>query len=103
MAESDNTAADVAARYIEAIGRGHKEVEAAIEALANNQDALDLVQAVFEATEAAHKASVRLRAGIVGKVWEADEMTAAAMADRINVTRQRVGQIAKAQRTGKES
>jgi hypothetical protein len=96
MANPDaDTAAD---RYAEAIRREHKEVQAAIDAVTSPQQALDPAQRVLEATKTAYEAAMELRDRVVGRIWNAEEMTAAAMADRLNVTPQRVGQIAKAQR-----
>jgi hypothetical protein len=103
MADPNVTAAEQAtARFVEEIGRTHKEVAAAIDAIPNPQQALDPAQEFFRAAETAYKAAAQLRAQLVSQIWEAEEMTATALADRLNVKRQRVGQIAKAHRAGKE-
>jgi len=103
MPDPEVSAAEQAiARFVEAAGRAKKEVPAAIEAIPDPQQALGPAQKAFRAAEAVYEAMSELRAHLVGTIWESEEMTAAALADRLNITRQRVGQIAKAQRAGKE-
>lgn len=95
--------ADAAAdHFAEVIEREHKEVRATIDAVSSPQQALDPAQKVLEAAKVTYEAAMELRDRVVGRIWDAEEMTAAAMSDRLNVTPQRVGQIAKAQRAGKE-
>jgi hypothetical protein len=103
MADPNVTAAEqAAARFAEVVGRAHEEVAAAIDAIPNPQQALNPAQEVFRAAEATYEAAGRLRNQLVRQIWEAEEMTATALADRLNITRQRVGQIAKAPRSGKD-
>lgn len=80
-------------RFVEVIEREHKEARAIIDAATSPQDALNPALKVLRAAEATAEAAREFRDHIMGRVWEADEMSAAELAGRTNLTRQRVGQI----------
>jgi DNA-directed RNA polymerase specialized sigma subunit len=103
MPDPDATAAEQAvARFAECVRRAHEEVTTAIAAIEDPQQALTHANDFFQEAEALYEEASRLRTQTVGRIWEAEELTLTELANRISVSRQRVGQIAKAYRQGKE-
>jgi hypothetical protein len=93
MYEQSAAAEQALARYVEVVRQAHEEVVAAISAIPDPQTALERANDFFKEAEAIYTEAAKLRTQTIGRIWEAQELTLTALADKLGVKRQRVGQI----------
>ena len=81
-----------------AMRKAYEQAVAAIEAVPDGEEAFSQATQLREAADALVGGAAELRARMAGRIWEAEEMSLAALAQRIGVSKTRADQLIKAAR-----
>lgn len=73
----------------------------AIEGIPDNQQAFELATQLRDEMDGLVGEAADLRARMVGRIWEAEELSLAALANRIGVSKSRAGQFIETVRSAK--
>jgi 3-methyladenine DNA glycosylase/8-oxoguanine DNA glycosylase len=106
MAKQDaNRAEQAAGEALDGLTRAYKEAAAAIEAIPDPQRAFAYATQLANLVRDLFPEASELRSRTVARIWEAEELSLAALAQRIGVSKARADQLiraAKTARAGKE-
>jgi hypothetical protein len=97
--EPSPDAADVE-QALRSVQLAYDQTEALIEAMPDPQQAFERATELRETTDKLVGQAAELRARMAGRVWDAEKMSLASLADRIGVSKSRADQLLRIARTG---
>ena len=102
MTEREATEAEqAAADALEALSRAYEEAARAIRAIPEPQRAFAFATRLAKEMRDAHEQASELRSEQVARIWEAEELSLAKLAQRIGVSKARADQLIRAAKGGK--
>jgi hypothetical protein len=103
MAEQERTQPEeAAAGALDALTTAYREAVATINAIPNPQRAFEYATQLANALRDTYQEASELRTHAAARIWEAEELSLAALAERIGVSKARADQLIRAARATKK-
>jgi 3-methyladenine DNA glycosylase/8-oxoguanine DNA glycosylase len=103
MAEQERTQPeDAAADALDALTRAYREAVATINAIPNAQRAFEYATQLANTLRDTYQQASELRTQAAARIWEAEELSLAALAERIGVSKARADQLIRAARASRK-
>jgi hypothetical protein len=102
MSERRPDAEREVAQALDALAKAHKEAMAAIDAITDPQQAFERATTLANLLGDMRSEAAELRARTAARIWEAEELSLAALAERIGVSKARADQIIRAAKTSRK-